>query len=106
MSGLDVFPIVPKSRYPTIAARLTAAVVVGYALAVSVSACLSLVLPMARADGVLTGLLASFIVYAAAVIWAFSVKSVGRMCWGLVGTTTFFAALAALTMLLRDGATA
>ena len=96
----------PKLQYSALVARLTAAVFGGYALAVSVSTCLALVLPMARADGVLTGLMASFIVYAAAVIWAFAVKSVGRMVWGLGGTTAVFAALAVVAMLLRDGAAA
>ena len=96
----------PKSRYPAIAARLTAAVAGGYALAVSVSACLSFILPMVRADGVLTGLLASFVVYTAAVIWAFGVTSMGRMWWGLIGTTGVFAALTVIAMLLREGAAA
>ena len=66
-------------------ARLAAAVFGGYLLSVAVSTSLSLVLPMARADAVLTGLLVSFTVYALAILWAFAVRSLSRMWLGLLG---------------------
>ena len=65
--------------------RVAAAVLGGYVLAALVSSCLSLVLPVVRSDAVLTGLLASFLVYAAAILWVFAVPSLRRVWWGLGG---------------------
>jgi len=45
---------------------------------------------MARPDAVLTGLLASFPVYAAIILWAFGTRSLPRMWMGLGGAITAF----------------
>jgi len=62
--------------------RIVAAVFGGYALAALTSvACVAL--PIARPQAVLTGMLASFVVYTAAVIWVFAVRSARRAWAGL-----------------------
>lgn len=71
--------------------RIVAAVLGGYALAALTSVA-ALALPISRPQAVLTGMLASFAVYAGAVIWVFAVRSATRAWLGLV--------LAALPLLL------
>ena len=67
-----------------LASRVTAAIFGGYALASGATVFLSAVLPLARAEAVLAATLASFAVYTAAIIWAFAVRSVTRVWWGLM----------------------
>lgn len=83
------------------AARIVLAVACGYALAVAVSIVLSFILPMSRVEAVLSGLLISFAVYAAAIIWVFAVRSISRMWIGLGGVTAGFGLLAGLLKLVN-----
>ncbi len=70
--------------------RIVAAILGGYALA-AVTSVAAVALPIARSEAVFTGLLLSFIVYTAVVIWVFAARS-ALLAWaGLV--------LAALPML-------
>ena len=55
----------------------------GYALA-ALSSVAALALPMRVTEGVLTGLMASFVVYTCAVIWVFAVRSATRAWVGLL----------------------
>ncbi|MBY4898936.1 DUF3649 domain-containing protein [Cupriavidus sp. AU9028] len=71
--------------------RIVAAVFGGYALAALASVA-ALALPISRPQAVLTGMLASFAIYAGAVIWVFAVRSATRAWAGLL--------LAALPLLL------
>lgn len=70
--------------YFYLASRLAAGIAGGYALAAAFSVWLSFILPMPRADAVLTGLLASFAIYAAAILWAFAARSLWRLWFGLL----------------------
>lgn len=63
--------------------RIIAAVLGGYALAALTSVA-TLALPMERGEAVLTGMMLSFIVYAAAVIWVFAASSARRAWAGLL----------------------
>ncbi|WP_399678917.1 DUF3649 domain-containing protein [Xenophilus sp.] len=63
--------------------RIVAAVLGGYALAALTSVA-AVALPIDRAQAVLTGMLASFVVYAGAVIWVFAVRSARRAWAGLL----------------------
>ncbi|ALM87317.1 DUF3649 domain-containing protein [Bordetella sp. N] len=63
--------------------RIVAAVFGGYGLAALFSVAV-LALPMTRAQAVLTGQLASFALYAGAVIWVFAVRSALRAWVGLL----------------------
>lgn len=63
--------------------RIVAAVLGGYGLAALTSVA-ALALPIDRTQAVVTGMLASFIVYACAVIWVFAVRSARRAWLGLL----------------------
>ena len=63
--------------------RIIAAVLGGYALAALASVA-ALALPMRVTEAVFTGLLASFAVYAGAVVWVFAVRSATRAWVGLI----------------------
>ncbi|CAO3377267.1 DUF3649 domain-containing protein [Azospirillum argentinense] len=63
--------------------RIAAALFGGYALAALASVAV-LALPMTTPQAVLTGQLASFVIYAAAVIWVFAVRSALRAWAGLL----------------------
>lgn len=63
--------------------RIVAAVFGGYALAALASVAV-LALPMSKTQAVITGMLASFAIYAGAVVWVFAVRSAGRAWAGLL----------------------
>ncbi|WP_423460008.1 DUF3649 domain-containing protein [Ottowia sp. VDI28] len=63
--------------------RIVAAVLGGYVLA-ALSSMAALALPTAAPQAVLTGMLASFAVYAGAVIWVFATRSATRAWVGLI----------------------
>jgi Protein of unknown function (DUF3649) len=68
-----------------IVSRAIAAIAGGYVLAALCSTALALWLPLARAEAVTTGALASFAVYAGAVMWAFAARTAGRAWAGIAG---------------------
>lgn len=84
-----------------VAARATAAIGGGYAVAALSTAVLALALPLAKADAVLTATMLSFTVYTCAVIWVFAAKTAWRAWTGLVAPA---AVLGLLLMALRSGA--
>jgi hypothetical protein len=63
--------------------RILAAFVGGYALAALASVAV-LALPVSKPQAVIAGMLASFLIYAGAVIWAFAVGSAFRAWIGLL----------------------
>ena len=77
-------------------ARLAVAVAGGYVFSAAASSCLALALPIPRADAVLAGLLASFLLYAAFIVWAFAVRSLPRLLWGACAGTAVLTATALL----------
>lgn len=83
-----------------VVSRLLAALAGGYVLANVAAILLARVLHLAvtsRADGVLFAVLFSFVVYPAAVLWAFAVRSATRAWLGLLAVSLVCAALAWLT---------
>lgn len=69
-------------RYRGLISRLIAAILGGYCLAALASVAV-LALPMDKGQAVLTGMLASFAIYATAVIWVFAARSAWRAWAGL-----------------------
>lgn len=69
-----------KSKHLPVASRIVAAILGGYAFANAVGVLLARTLPLPRADAVLTATLASFALYAAAVLWVFAARS-ARLAW-------------------------
>ena len=70
-----------RSTGPLIS-RIIAALFGGYALA-ALSSVAVLALPLSKPQAVLTGMLASFLIYAGAVIWVFAVRSALKAWAGL-----------------------
>lgn len=68
------------SHIPSIAARVAAATLGGYALSHTLSITLVALWPLARAEAVLVAAQLSFLVYAAAVICVFAVRS-AQVAW-------------------------
>jgi len=64
-------------------ARTVAAVVGGYLLAALTAALMSLHLPMARVDAVMTGTMTALVVFPAAVMWSFAARTALRAWIGL-----------------------
>lgn len=75
-------PVQRVLAYGPLVSRIVAAVLGGYALA-AVASVAAVSLPMATPDAVLAGMLASFLIYAGAVVWVFAVRSAGRAWAGL-----------------------
>lgn len=74
--------------------RAIAAIGGGYVLSAAVIALLAALLPMARAEAVVTVTLLSFLIYASVVLWVFSVRSVVRVwVWMLIVMTLLAVAL-------------
>lgn len=67
-----------------IVSRTTAAIIGGYGVAASATAFLSVLLPWARADAVITATLLSFIVYTCAVLWVFAARNAWQAWIGIV----------------------
>jgi len=77
-----------------LAGRIAAALFGGYALAFGVTAFLSVYLPLARPDRVVTASLLCFAVWVAAVIYTFAARSALR-AWLWLGGLTVLLCLAA-----------
>ena len=75
---------------------MLAAVVGGYAAANAVALGLAQILPMSRGDAVMTGILLTYLVYAAAVVWVFAARSARRAWFGILLTSAAFGSLALL----------
>lgn len=73
--------------------RAIAAVLGGYALAYIAAAGMSVWLPMARADAVLTATMLAFVIYALAVMWVFFAHNTLRAWAGIVVPTAVLAIL-------------
>ena len=71
-----------RSTGPLIS-RIAAALFGGYALA-ALSSVAVLALPLSKPQAVLTGMLASFAIYAGAVIWVFAVRNALKAWAGLL----------------------
>jgi len=77
--------------------RVLAAAIGGYALAAVATACLSVVLPLPRADAAFLATLLSFFVHACVVIWAFAVRSSMHVWIGITGAIAVLALVAIVT---------
>jgi hypothetical protein len=91
-----------------VASRAVAAIAGGYGVAALSAAVLALCLPplfgMARSEAALTGTLASFIVFALAVMWVFAARSALRAWSGLLVAALPMGLLLALLMRSAGGA--
>ena len=93
----------PVSYRMAVGSRVLAAVLGGYVVAALASVSLTMWLPVARADAVVTGMMTSFVAYLCAVLWCFACHSAWRAWFGLIVASLMLAALAALASLAGLG---
>ncbi|MBD9587636.1 DUF3649 domain-containing protein [Pseudomonas sp. PDM03] len=88
--------VIPVSYRLAVTSRVLAAVLGGYIVAALASVSLTLWVPMARADAVVTGMMTSFLAYLGAVIWCFACRSAWRAWFGLIVPSLVLAAISGL----------
>jgi hypothetical protein len=88
--------VLPVSYRLAVTSRVLAAVVGGYIVAALASVSLSLWVPMARADAVVTGMMTSFLAYLGAVIWCFACRTAWRAWLGVIVPSLVLAAVSGL----------
>ena len=77
----------PQKETFTVCSRVIAAIIGGYVLSNLLSILLSYILPGSPSDGVMTGMVISFAVYGAVIIWVYSVKSLQQVWRNLLITS-------------------
>ena len=88
--------MLPVSYRLAVTSRVLAAVVGGYVVAALASVSLSLWLPMARAEAVVTGMMTSFLAYLVAVLWCFACRSAWQAWLGMLVPSVMLGAISAL----------
>ena len=73
-----------KVSWRNVTARVLGAAFGGYALTYAATACLTLSLPLANSEAVLTAAMLSFVIYTAAILWAFAASTPIRAWIGLL----------------------
>lgn len=71
-------------RWPGLISRVVAAVAGGYAVGALVSVACAVLLPLARSEAVITGMMLSFLAYAGVVLWAFAARNTWRAWAGVL----------------------
>ncbi|MBJ9975821.1 DUF3649 domain-containing protein [Pseudomonas sp. S75] len=79
-----------------VTSRSLAALLGGYLLASAVAVCLSLLLPGARVDAVLSATMLSFVFWVLAFIWCFACRSAWRAWLGVLLPSAALGAVGAL----------
>lgn len=80
MAGEYVIAAKARKRTLAVVSRIFVAIFGGYVFAATASVFLSYILPMQRADALMTGILLSFAFYTGAIIWAFAART-GILAW-------------------------
>ena len=86
-------PSLPVSYRLAVTSRVVAAAVGGYLVAALASVCFSLLLPIARAEAVVSGMMLSFLFYLLAVIWCFACRSALQAWGGLLAVSAVLGAV-------------
>jgi hypothetical protein len=86
----------PVSYRLAVISRVFAAVLGGYLVSALASVSLTMWLPMARAEAVVTGMMTSFLVYLVAVLWCFACRNAWHAWIGLIVPSLVLAAVSGL----------
>ena len=86
----------PVSYRLAVTSRVLAAVLGGYLVSALASVSLTMWLPMARAEAVVTGMMSSFLVYLVAVLWCFACRTAWQAWIGLIVPSLVLAAVSGL----------
>ena len=74
----------PLSYRLAVTSRSLAALLGGYLLASLASVCITLLLPLPKADAVVTGMMLSFLFYLVAFLWCFACRSAWHAWLGVL----------------------
>lgn len=86
----------PVSYRLAVTSRVLAAVLGGYLVSALASVSLTMWLPMARAEAVVTGMMSSFLIYLVAVLWCFACRNAWQAWIGLTVPSLVLAAVSGL----------
>jgi hypothetical protein len=86
----------PVSYRLAVTSRVLAAVLGGYLVSALASVSLTMWLPMARAEAVVTGMMTSFLVYLVAVLWCFACRNAWQAWIGLIVPSLVLVAVSGL----------
>ncbi|MFJ3368782.1 DUF3649 domain-containing protein [Pseudomonas sp. NPDC086251] len=86
----------PVSYRLAVTSRVLAAVLGGYLVSALASVSLTMWLPMARAEAVVSGMMSSFLVYLVAVLWCFACRTAWQAWIGLMVPSLVLAAVSGL----------
>lgn len=84
-----------------VCSRIAAAALGGYALASLAGISLAALMPLARVEAMVVGMMVSFLVFVAAVLWCFACRSAWRAWWGLMLPSTALLAVNGLLYWLQ-----
>lgn len=85
-----------------VTARIAAAVLGGYAFATATILLLTYLLPMPQQDALMLSTMLGYLIFAIAIIWVFSVKTVKRAWLGIIISTSVVSALVFLLHTLQQ----
>jgi len=86
----------PVSYRLAVTSRVLAAVLGGYLVSALASVSLTMWLPMARAEAVVSGMMSSFLVYLVAVLWCFACRTAWQAWIGLMVPSLVLAVVSGL----------
>lgn len=84
----------------SVASRVVAAILGGYALTALATMALAIFLPMPKAEASMAATLLSFLIYTCAVIWVFATRTATRAWVGIVAPALVLGALLGLQRLV------
>ncbi|MEN5199202.1 DUF3649 domain-containing protein [Pseudomonas wadenswilerensis] len=85
-----------------VTSRSLAAVFGGYLLAAMASVCITLLLPVPRAEAVISGMMLSFLFYLVAFLWCFACRSAWQAWLGVLVPSLLLAMISGLAYWMKN----
>ncbi|SPO65095.1 MULTISPECIES: DUF3649 domain-containing protein [Pseudomonas] len=92
----------PISYRLAVTSRSLAAVFGGYLLAAMASVCITLLLPVPRAEAVISGMMLSFLFYLVAFLWCFACRSAWQAWLGVLVPSLLLAMISGLAYWMKN----
>ncbi|KDN97378.1 DUF3649 domain-containing protein [Pseudomonas donghuensis] len=92
----------PLSYRLAVTSRSLAAVFGGYLLAAMASICITLLLPVPRAEAVISGMMLSFLFYLVAFLWCFACRSAWQAWLGVLVPSLVLAMISGLAYWMKS----
>ncbi|CAK9887556.1 MULTISPECIES: DUF3649 domain-containing protein [Pseudomonas] len=92
----------PISYRLAVTSRSLAAVFGGYLLAAMASVCITMLLPVPRAEAVISGMMLSFLFYLVAFLWCFACRSARQAWLGVLVPSLVLAMISGLAYWMKN----